>query len=69
MDLPSLVMVVRAMQVSLRRECYKHTVVVEVCKCLDPVVGEKRIYELVWQLTVLYIYIYERTKTMKIVKL
>ena len=51
MDLPSLSTVVRAMQVSLRRECYKHTVVVEVCECLDPVVGEKRIYKLVWQLS------------------
>ena len=35
----------------VRRECYKHTVVVEVCECLDPVVGEKRIYKLVWQLS------------------
>ena len=51
MALPSLVTVVRAMQVSLRRECYKHTVIVKVCKCLDPVVGEKRIYKLVWQLS------------------
>ena len=51
MALPSLVTIVRATQVSLRRECYKHTVVVEVCKCLDPVVGEKRIYKLFWQLT------------------
>ena len=50
MDLPSLLTFVRATQVSLRRESYKHTVVVKVCKCLDPVVGEKKIYKLVWQL-------------------
>ena len=43
MDLPSLVTFVNAMQVSLRRECYKHTVVVEVCESLDPIVGEQRI--------------------------
>ena len=53
MELPSLVTFVRATQVSLHRECCKRTVVVKVCKCLDPVVGEKRIYKLVWQLTIL----------------
>ena len=51
MEFLSLVTFVRAAQVSLRRECYKHTVVVKVCKCLDPVVWEKRIYKLVWPLT------------------